>query len=63
LGGTTFNFLQEDVEPAGIGIAMTITGSHERSDSASVVFGTLLFSIMLSLEGTNVSSLCRDKER
>jgi len=29
-GGTTFNFRQEDVEPAGIGIAMTIAGSHAR---------------------------------
>ena len=29
-GGTTFNFRQEDVEPAGLGIAMTIAGSHER---------------------------------
>jgi hypothetical protein len=29
-GGTTFNFRQEDVEPAGLGIAMTIAGPHER---------------------------------
>jgi hypothetical protein len=29
-GGTTFNFRQEDVEPAGMGMTMTIAGSHER---------------------------------
>jgi len=29
-GGTTFNFRQEDVEPAELGIAMTIAGTHAR---------------------------------